>query len=65
MATILETQRLLLRHLTMNDLDELFALYQDLEIRRYFPDGVKNYEDTKEELDCFLNGHPEYSVFGS
>ena len=50
MATILETNRLVLRHLVMDDLDELFALYSDPEIRRYFPDGTKNYEETKEEL---------------
>ena len=51
MTIILETQRLIMRHLVMEDLDELFALYSEPEIRRYFPDGVKNYEDTKEELE--------------
>jgi ribosomal-protein-alanine N-acetyltransferase len=60
MTIILETQRLILRQLVMEDLDELFALYSDPEIRRYFPDGVKNYEDTKEELEWFLDGHPEH-----
>lgn len=64
MTTILETQRLTLRHLTLDDLDELFALYSDPEIRKYFPDGVKNYEDTKEELEWFLNGHPEHPKLG-
>lgn len=64
MATILETPRLLLRHLEMNDLPELFALYQDPEIRRYFPDGVLSYEDTKEELEWFLNGHPQHPELG-
>jgi len=64
MTTILETQRLLLRHLTMDDLDELFALYQDPEIRRYFPDGVRNYEDTKEELEWHMNGIPDYPHLG-
>lgn len=64
MATILETPRLLLRHLEMNDLPELFALYRDPEIRRYFPDGVLSYEDTKEELEWFLNGHPQHPDLG-
>jgi len=64
MRSILETSRLKLRHLKSDDLDELFALYQDPEIRRYFPDGVKNYEDTKEELEWFLNGHPEHPELG-
>jgi RimJ/RimL family protein N-acetyltransferase len=64
MTTILETQRLLLRHLTMDDLDELFTLYQDPEIRKYFPEGVLNYEDTKEELEWHMHGHPEHPELG-
>jgi RimJ/RimL family protein N-acetyltransferase len=64
MAIILETPRLLLRHLTMDDLPELYALYQDPEIRRYFPEGVLSYEDTREELEWFLNGHPQYPELG-
>ena len=38
---ILETDRLLLRHLLPGDLDNLYALYSDPEIRRYFPDGTR------------------------
>jgi ribosomal-protein-alanine N-acetyltransferase len=64
MAIVLETKRLILRHFIMDDLDELFALYCDPEIRRYFPDGVLNYEETKEELEWFLNGHPEHPELG-
>lgn len=33
--TILETDRLLIRHLTMDDCDDLFALVSDPEIMRY------------------------------
>lgn len=44
--TILETKRLLFRRLILDDLDALFALYSDLEIRRYFPEGTLNYELT-------------------
>lgn len=64
MAVILETPRLQLRHLNINDLEELYALYRDPEIRRYFPEGVLSYEDTREELEWFLNGHPEYPELG-
>ena len=64
MAIILETKRLTLRHQVMDDLDDLFALYSDPEIRKYFPDSVKNYEDTKEELEWFMNGHPEHPELG-
>lgn len=61
---ILETKRLLFRRLIMDDLDALFALYSDPEIRQYFPEGTLNYEDTKEELEWFLNGHPEHPELG-
>ena len=61
---ILETQRLLLRRLTLDDLDALFALYRDPEIRKYFPEGTLNYEETREELEWFLNGHPHHPQLG-
>jgi ribosomal-protein-alanine N-acetyltransferase len=64
MTIILETTRLILRHLVMDDLDELFALYSDPEIRKYFPEGVLSYEETKEELEWFLNGHPKHPELG-
>jgi len=61
---ILETERLLLRRLLPDDLDNLYALYRDPEIRRYFPEGVLTYEETKEELEWFLNGHPNHPELG-
>ncbi|MFN8413959.1 MAG: GNAT family N-acetyltransferase [Anaerolineales bacterium] len=61
---ILETERLLLRRLVMEDLDELFSLYSDPEIRKYFPEGVLNFEEAKEELEWFLNGHPKHLELG-
>lgn len=64
MATILETERLILRHLIPEDLDALFALYRDPEIRRYFPEGVLTLEETREELEWFLNGHPRHPELG-
>lgn len=39
MTVILETNRLILRHLVMDDLDELYDLYLDPEITRYIPDA--------------------------
>jgi RimJ/RimL family protein N-acetyltransferase len=61
---ILETPRLTLRHLLPDDLDALFALYSNSEIRRYFPDGTLSYEQTKEELEWFLHGHPKHPELG-
>ena len=61
---ILETERLMLRRLLPEDLDRLFALYSDAETRRYFPEGTLTYEETREELEWFLNGHPEHPELG-
>ena len=61
---ILETNRLILRHLVMDDLDDLFALYCDPEIRQYFPEGILNLAETKEELEWHMHGHPKYPELG-
>jgi RimJ/RimL family protein N-acetyltransferase len=61
---ILETPRLVLRHLEPGDLEPLYTLYRDPEIRRYFPEGVLTYEETKEELEWFLHGHPRHPELG-
>ncbi len=61
---ILETKRLVLRRLLPGDLDNLFALYRDPEIRRYFPEGTLTFEETREELEWFLEGHPEHPELG-
>lgn len=67
---ILETDRLILRRLVPDDLDALYALYRDPEMRRYFPsegaspDATLTYEETKEELEWFLDGHPKRPELG-
>ncbi len=61
---ILETPRLILRHFVPEDLDSLYDLYRDPEVRQYFPEGVLTYEETKEELEWFLNGHPDHPELG-
>jgi RimJ/RimL family protein N-acetyltransferase len=61
---ILETDRLILRRLLPEDLGNLFALYSDPEIRQYFPEGTLTYQETKEELEWFLNGHPAHPELG-
>ena len=48
----------------MDDLDALFALYRDRETRQYFPEGTLTYEETGEELEWFLNGHPTHPELG-
>lgn len=61
-TNILETERLSLRCLAMDDLDALFALYRDPEIRRYFPEKTLTYDETKEELEWIINVY--YGQYG-
>lgn len=66
-STILETERLLFRRLVLDDLDALFALYRDKETRQYFPDGTDGtltYEETRQEIEWFLHGHPKHPELG-
>jgi len=63
-VVILETPRLVLRRLEPRDLDALFLLYCDPEIRRYFPDGTRTFEETKQELEWFQHGHPAFPQLG-
>jgi ribosomal-protein-alanine N-acetyltransferase len=58
-VTILETPRLVFRRLVPGDLDGLAAIYGDPEVRKYFPEGVLTAEETREELEWFLDGHPD------
>ncbi len=61
---ILETERLLFRHLLPDDLENLYALYCDPEVKKYIPDAPLTYEETRKELEWFLNGHPKYPQLG-
>ncbi len=61
---ILETKRLLFRHLVPGDLDDLFALYSDREVTRYIPDAPRTYDEAREELAWHQHGHPKHSELG-
>ena len=61
---ILETERLFLRYFEPGDLEALYALYRDPEMRRYFPDGTLTLEETQEELEWHQNGHPQHPELG-
>jgi ribosomal-protein-alanine N-acetyltransferase len=61
---VLETERTILRRLAPTDLDDLARLYADEDVRRYFPEGTLTREETKEELDWFLDGHPDDPTLG-
>jgi ribosomal-protein-alanine N-acetyltransferase len=61
---VLETERLLLRHLVPADLDALHALYSDPEMRRFYPDGTLTRAETMSEIAWFANGHPQHPQLG-
>jgi len=54
-AKVLETERLTLRRLTMDDLDDLFALYHSPDVRKYYSEGIPSYAETKQELEWMVN----------
>lgn len=64
MATILETPRLLLCHPIPEDLDALWALYQNPNITKYIPDAPRSREEARAELEWHMNGHPKNPTLG-
>ena len=59
--TILETERCIVRELSLDDMDELFALYADKEITRY-TEGLYPYEEEFEFQRAYINHM--YRFFG-
>lgn len=53
---ILETDRILLRHLLKQDLADLYRIYCNPEVIRFIPDAPKNYAETVEELEWHQQG---------
>ena len=37
---------------------------KDPDVRRYFPDGVRTLDETREELEWFRHGHPHHPELG-
>ena len=62
--TVIETNRLLFRYFELTDLDALAIIYSDPKVRQYFPEGVLTHEQTQEEIEWFLKGHPEHPELG-
>ena len=61
---ILETRRLILRHLVLSDLDDLFHIYCIPDVVTYVPDAPRNYDETRAELEWFMNGYPKRPELG-
>lgn len=61
---ILESERLRFRRLVPGDLDDLYALYRDPEMMRWIPEGTLTREQTREQLEFYLDGHPKNPAWG-
>jgi ribosomal-protein-alanine N-acetyltransferase len=61
-TTVIETERLVLRHLTMDDVDALAEIYRDPDVRRYFPEGPLDAEETRDEVAWVIDVY--YGRFG-
>lgn len=61
--TILDTKRCVLRELTLEDLDDLFALYREKEITRY-TDDLLPYEEEKELQRAYIENMYGYFGYG-
>lgn len=60
----LETKRLTLRCLTIDDLDALFALYSDADVKKYVYSEAMTVEETRDELEWAIKVYSEQPGFG-
>lgn len=60
---IAETKRCMIRELCMEDIDDLFTLYQDKELTKYV-DPLKNYEEEKELQQAYIDNMYHYFGYG-
>jgi len=58
---ILETERLILRPLTRDDVDALAALYADPDVMRYF-EGTRSWEASRQRLERIIDQYARTGV---
>ena len=57
-----QTKRIGFRLLQMGDLDYLFELNSDPDVRKFFPDGVQNRQQTEERMKDFISFYEIYQL---
>lgn len=57
-----KTNRLSFRLLEKNDIENILALNRDPDVRRFFPDGVQNRQQTEARIDDFLSFYKNYGL---
>ena len=55
---VIETPRLILRHLTWDDVDDLAAIYADPVVMKFYP-STMTYEKTKQQVEKIINGYKQ------
>jgi len=60
----LETDRLIFRRLTLGDLDELYSLYGNPNVKKYVYEDAMTYEETRDELEWIINVYASQPGFG-
>ena len=58
---VLETQRLILRPLTLEDVDALAALYADPDVMRFF-EGTRSWETTRQRVEEIIEQYARTGV---
>ena len=58
---VLETQRLILRPLTLDDVDALAALYADPDVMRFF-EGTRSWETTRQRIEEIIEQYAHTGV---
>lgn len=51
---VIETPRLILRHLTLDDVDELAAIYADPIVMKFYP-NLYTYQETKAQVERIIS----------
>src|SRR2546429_8178768 len=59
---VLETERLILRHLTLDDADDLAGLYADPEVMRFF-EGIRTREQALAEIHECLDWYERLGYY--
>lgn len=55
---VAETPRLILRHLTKDDVDDLAAIYADLIVMKFYPRTL-TYEETQQQVERIINTYEQ------
>ncbi len=62
--TILETERTVIRELSLNDIDDLFSLYEDPEIKRFIPPLLPTKEEETEFQKAYIEKMYGFAGYG-